>query len=166
MNKQRRGQSSARGFTLIEMAITTSVIAIVASLAVPSLQQARKSANEGAAIANLKTIASVMSLYRSRFGTYPMAWKSLRSSGSLDGYLGEVYPPYEGAPNVGGKAGYSFLISSISGIPWRVFAVPNEFGVTGDRYFYVDASGVIRESRTGLAGPSSTPIEGKALLKH
>ena len=148
-----------RGFTLIELMIVVAIIAIVLAIAIPSLRGARKSSNEAAAIGNLKAIAGVMEQFRTRFGGYPSTWAPIRSAGFLAGFNGPVKPVYEGAANVAGKQGYSFLLSSIGGIPWRVFAVANKLGETGDRNFYTDIRGVITYNTTGLATPSSQPID-------
>lgn len=46
------------GFTLIELMVVVAIIAIIAAIAVPNLITARNSANEGSAIASLRTIAN------------------------------------------------------------------------------------------------------------
>ncbi|MEM7234484.1 MAG: prepilin-type N-terminal cleavage/methylation domain-containing protein, partial [Planctomycetota bacterium] len=57
MNNRTRQQN---GFTILELMIVVAIIAIIASVALPSLANARKSANEGAAVGNMKALCAVM----------------------------------------------------------------------------------------------------------
>ena len=58
------------------------------------------------------------------------------------------------------KAGYSFLDSvAPTNWYWAMEAHPLVNGVSGDRYFFVDISGVIRFETGGTADSSSAAID-------
>ena len=131
------------GFTLIELMITVAIIAILIVIAIPSLQSARKSANETSAIAYLKMTTGVNMRYRMRFGAYPGDENDLINVGMLDP---------DQSPT-GYVVNFSSALNS-----WSLRTDPELPGTSGDRYFYTDDSGVIRFSLSGTADSSSEPI--------
>jgi len=57
-----------RGFTLVEIMIVVAIIALLAAIAIPNLLGARRSANEAAARANVKTLATELETYAASTG--------------------------------------------------------------------------------------------------
>src|SRR5262245_18344738 len=120
------------GFTLIELMIVVAIIAIILAIAIPSLFGAKKAANESAAISALRSVGTAQTRYRLRFGTYaPLA--TLTSSGLMDSSFADAE-----------RSGYLFAEPTpINAYVWAMDAAPVSPGVTGDRCFFVDESGVI-----------------------
>jgi type IV pilus assembly protein PilA len=153
------------GFSLIEVLVVIVVILIISAIAIPRLLSSKMAANEAAAVAALRSIATVEVAYET---TYSQGYAP-----SLDA-LG---PPPPATQPSAAKAdlidevlastirnGYHFdykpIDSAGTGKPdaFTVNANPISPGQTGQRYFFVDQSNVIRWSLGGPAGPNSTPV--------
>ncbi len=136
------------GFTLIELMIVVAIIAIIAAIAIPSLLNARKAGNEASAISSLRTLTTVNEQYRTRFQSYASTLAVLNTEGYIDNVLSS-----------GTKSGYTFVYTLASVNTWNCTGDPATPGTTGDRYFFVDQSGVIRFSATGTATATSGAID-------
>jgi len=90
MISSRRARS---GFTLVEMMIVLTIIAIVAMIALPKVGNLIRAANESATRAKLSSIRSALAMYYTdNEGIYPSALDPLLQPGSK--YLTQVVPVY------------------------------------------------------------------------
>ncbi len=140
------GRGEQSGFTLIELMIVVAVIAIIAAVAIPQLRASRVAANESSAVSSLRVLHSVNEQHRSRYGAYGADLMALQSAGYVDNALGS-----------GMKSGYTFVLAGAAST-WDCAANPTSPGSTGDRGFFIDTSGVIRFSTSGVASVLSPPI--------
>lgn len=131
------------GFTLVEIMIVVAIIALLAAIAIPNLLRSRIQANESAAIAACKTVATAEISYNSANATY----------GTLPTLAGTT-PPYIDSilgSATGQKAGYTFATTDIAANTFHCSAVPITANVTGSRSFCVTEDGVVRVQAAGGA---------------
>jgi prepilin-type N-terminal cleavage/methylation domain-containing protein len=135
------------GFTLIELMIVVAIIAIIAAIAIPNLLRSRMQSNESSAIGNLRTINGAEVAFHSANNQYAIAFDSLTTA----------TPPFLDGNWAAAKSGYNFTLGGTT-TNFAANADPAEEGTTGNRHFFVDASGVIRFATGGAADNASTPI--------
>ncbi|MHC4663378.1 MAG: type IV pilin protein [Planctomycetota bacterium] len=136
---------SHKGFTLLELMIVITLIAIITSIAIPNLLQSKITANESAVISTMRTVSATEEIYKTRFGSYG-TFDALLEASLLD----EVVAG-------GRKHGYTFSMITAAENDYACVATPDTIGSTGERGFRVDASGVIRFSPDGSQPTSSSP---------
>lgn len=134
-----------RGFSFIELLMVTAVIAILAGLAVPHLRRVQMTANEKTTMASLRTVFSAQAMYHARYRTYADLGP-LVANKFLDDSVGS-----------GQKSGYAYSVSLYNVNAFQVVAVPLETGVSGEKGFYIDETGVIRYTEDGSAPTAASP---------
>ena len=151
-----------RGFTLVEILVVVAIIALLAVSAVPGLLRARTTANETAAIGNLKALFSSLVIYHTAHNSYPAV-----SEDWNDALYADAEPDY-GPPafnqELDGSAvvqGYAYeYIAYGAGMSFVLRASPDRLGQTGTRTFWVSDEGVLFHC-TG--GDTSDYIPGAAV---
>ncbi len=154
-----------RGFSLIELLIVIAIILIIAAIAIPRLLHSKMAANEASAVASLRTIATVHITYDS---TYRQGYAP---------NLAALAPPPAGTPPSasaaglidpvlasGTKSGYTFFYNPVDSNgdgrfeAYTVNANPLIPNQTGQRYFFVDQTNVIRFNIGSAASAGSQPV--------
>jgi type IV pilus assembly protein PilA len=154
-------RNKERGFSLIELLIVVAIILIIAAIAIPNLLRSKMAANESAIVAALRTINTSSVAYSTSYGQFPGNLASLGPVASP--------PPTSTTADLidsvlasGIKSGYNITYTGTvaSGLvgSYTITATPITQGVSGQRGFFTDQSGVIRADPLGSATASSTPL--------
>jgi len=119
-----------RGFSLLELLIVVAIILIIATIAIPSLLRSRQSAQESAAVAQIRTVNTAEITYLSS------------NQGSYGGIAELITQGLVDSRFAGSVSGYSFSVSA-SGSDYTVVATPTSTNA-GRFGYYSTPDAVIR----------------------
>ena len=149
-------RNKQRGFSLIELLIVVAIILIIAAIAIPNLLRSKMAANESSAVGSLRTINTSSVAFSTTYGNYPTKLADLGPSTSPTSTAADLI---DSALVTGTKSGYAFsYTASGTSQQYSIIASPVTAGVTGQRYFFTDQSGVIRVNLTATATSTDIPI--------
>ena len=162
---------SSKGFSLIELLIVVAIILIIAAIAIPSLLQARISANEASAVGSLTAIKSAEITYETAYPTVGFS-PDIASLGGpapctpssttaclLDSILSTA------TPGSNGKSGFVFLATGImpggavNNAAYVAAASPALARSTGNHDYCSTNDGVLRSQ---IANPGDVPVNAVA----
>jgi type IV pilus assembly protein PilA len=153
-----------KGFSLIELLIVVAIILVIAAIALPNLIKSRMAAHEASAVNSIRTYTSANVAYSALCPAvgYPATLADLGPGGGACAGGANLVDPILGsaAPT---KAGYSFTYTPTSGdgvtnTNYKMNGNPVAPGVTGQRYFFCNETGVIRYNLVAIAGPADPAL--------
>ena len=164
-----------KGFSLIELLIVVAIILIIAAIAIPNLLRAKIAANEASAVGSMRTIVTSEVAYAAA------GWTSAGQPIGFSAALGDlggsgctpptatvtclIDPVLSGATtSTQPKSGYYFTYTpgpsgASNHTTFDLNGAPAAPGQTGNRYFYADASGVIRFNSSQSATSTDTALQ-------
>ncbi|HOW36403.1 MAG TPA: prepilin-type N-terminal cleavage/methylation domain-containing protein [Candidatus Omnitrophota bacterium] len=130
--KKKMDKAKLKGFTLVEVMIIITIIALLTAIAIPNVLKMRITANDVTAQATLKTISGALENFFIVHGLYP----------SVEDELFSVTPPYLSKNYFSGEyAGFTYD-SELSSIEYTVTATPTSIGKSGTTLFVINTGGV------------------------
>ena len=154
-----RKRRHAAGFSLIELLIVIAIILIIIAVALPKLTNARRYAQEMAAVKAISTIHTAEAQYYSQYGQYATA-------------LTQLGPPTNGAagPNgadlidkdlaTGDKGGFKFNLQP-SQTGYTVTVTPDTYGTSGTHTYFSDQSMSIHQHNGQEPATVNDPLIGE-----
>jgi type IV pilus assembly protein PilA len=162
---------STRGFSLIELLIVVAIILIIAAIAIPSLLQAKISANEGSAVGSLRAMTTAEAAYYTAYPTVGYATTIAELGGAgpctptsttaclIDNVLATS------TPGSGGKSGFVFQATGVvtGGATYYdsyvIGTSPITMYSTGNHDYCSTNDGVLRSQ---IGSPGDVPVTSVA----
>jgi type IV pilus assembly protein PilA len=160
IRKRTRGSGSNKGFSLIELLIVIAIILIILAVALPKLTNARRYAQEMAAVKAITTVHTAETQYYSQYGQYATT-------------LTQLGPPASGAagPNgaelidkdlaSGEKGGFKFVLNPTP-TGYALIVNPTTFGTSGSHTYFSDQSMTIHQHNGQEPATANDPLLGEA----
>ncbi len=139
---------SEHGFSLIELLIVVSIIAVIAAIAIPNLLASRRAANEASAQQSLRTISSCEHAYYFTYGNNN-SYADLPTLGS--------HIMTDNVLSSGDKSGYHFEVTPEVRQYWTTAFPITASGITqtGTHRFAITEDGVLRGDLDLSGAPTS-----------
>ena len=157
-----RGRGIAlAGLILGYAGISFIPVLIIAAIAIPNLLRSKMAANEASAVGSMRTLNTASVTYSTTYGGYPHLLSNLAPASPATSTSADLV---DSVLSGGTKSGYTFTFSAgttdanSNYLNYSITAAPSSPGVSGQRYFYTDQSGVIRADVSATASASSTPL--------
>ena len=149
-----------KGFSLIELLIVVAIILIIAAIAIPNLLRAKMAANESSASGSVRTIVTAEVSYANAYG---LGYGTLISLGSAapcpPGTIATAAAAclIDSVLAAGTKSGYNIAATPLgaNNSGFEAAAWPIRPGVSGQRTFCAEESGVIRVDINGGGDPGT-----------
>ena len=160
-----------KGFSLIELLIVVVIIGIIAAIAIPNLLAARRSANEGSAIAGLRTLHGAQMTYAATSGAGNFAGANAVGITALTEL--DTVDLIDQVLGLGTKSGYTYVGNNVDAtagagaVPATFYFANNPTSATGltqtgTRRFGVATAGVVYQDPA--VGPLATPLDDASML--
>jgi type II secretory pathway pseudopilin PulG len=148
----------------VELLIVVAIILIIAGIAIPNLLRSKIAADEASAVASLRTLNTAIISYNTTYNTDPPNLASMGPSATPSSTAADILDQLLGSdPAV--KSGYSITYTAGAATggeitQYTMIAVPLS-SQSGQRQFFTDQSGVIRQTTDGSTPTISSSAVGE-----
>jgi type II secretory pathway pseudopilin PulG len=156
---------------LVEIMLAVTIIALLAAIAIPNVLRGRMTANEAAALGNLRAVGTSLEAYHTVVHSYPAPDGAAFRLGlygadctAATTPVPDFGPPsfcrdLDGvAPNAALQGFLYTYTAPALGTSYALNADPQVLNVTGSRSFFLDQTGLIRHCTGSGATAGSNPL--------
>ncbi|MFN8705523.1 MAG: DUF1559 domain-containing protein, partial [Planctomyces sp.] len=165
IRKSQACQQARRGFTLIELLVVIAIIAVLVSLLLPAVQQARESARRTQCKNNMKQIGLAVHNFESSFQKLPHPGQCDSTGGASTVYMSQstctLILPYIDQANVYNKMDQSLTFAQMSTAPYNYTTTalhPNSTGAVYNEANFPDTVAAAKTFIPTFLCPS-TPVD-------